>query len=187
MPALVPALVKAGITTPRRLAAFLGQCSVEAGPAFAELAENTRYTSPGRLLEIFPSRVHTLAQANALVLAGAAAIANCIYAGKLGNGDEASGDGWRFRGAGLLQLTGRGTIAEFAREAGMTPEDAADWLRVPGGAASGSCWYWTRHGINALADRWDITGVTRAINGAGMMAQAERDAACRRALEAIFG
>jgi len=177
----------AGITTPRRVAAFIGQCSVEAGPAFDDLAEDTAYRSPQRLVSLFPSRVHSLEQAEGLVRAGAAAIANTIYAGKLGNGDESSGDGWRFRGAGLLQITGRTAITQIAEGLEITPEAAADWLRTPQGAAAGACWYWTLHQINAIADRWDLDGVTRAINGAGMVDAQKRREASTRALDAIFG
>lgn len=177
----------AGITTPRRVAAFIGQCSVEAGPAFDDLAEDTAYRSPQRLVSLFPSRVHSLEQAEALVRAGAAAIANTIYAGRLGNGDEASGDGWRFRGSGLLQITGRENVRNFAAAAGLAPEEAADWLRTPAGAAEGAVWYWGRHGISDAADRWDLDGITRAINGPGMVDLDRRAAACRAALDAIFG
>jgi len=177
----------AGITTPRRVAAFIGQCSIEAGPAFDDLAEDTAYRSPQRLVSLFPSRVHSLEQAEGLVRAGAAAIANTIYAGRLGNGDEASGDGWRFRGSGLLQITGRENVRNFAAAAGLAPEEAADWLRTPAGAAEGAVWYWGRQAINSLADMWDIDAVTRTINGPGMMHRQERLAACRKALDAIFG
>lgn len=184
--ALVPPMLSSGITTPRRVAAFLGQCAVEAGPDLGELAENTRYTNPDRLRAVFPSRVQTDAEAHSLVAEGAEAIANCVYAGRLGNGDAASGDGWRFRGAGILQLTGRENIGAFGASCGRTPEDAADWLRTPAGAAVGACWYWTKHGLNALADGWQIASITRAINGNAMMHAAERSAASERALHAIF-
>lgn len=184
--ALVPPMLSSGITTPRRVAAFLGQCSVEAGPGLTELAENTRYTNPDRLRAMFPSRVHSDEQARALVSAGPEAIANCVYSGRLGNGDEKSGDGWRFRGAGILQLTGRENISAFGASCGRSAEDAADWLRTPVGAAVGACWYWTNHGLNGLADGWQIASITRAINGNAMVAAAERSAASQRALDAIF-
>jgi putative chitinase len=183
-PVLAAALPAADITTPRRIAAFLGQCAVEAGPGFAELAEDTNYIHAERLLEIFPSHFANLEDAQAYV-GQPERIANRVYAGVLGNGDEASGDGWTFRGSGLLQLTGREEIGAFAASVGITPEAAADLLRQPGGAARGACWYWATRAINPHADAWDLAAITRAVNGAAMLDHNARVAASQAALRAM--
>lgn len=184
VPALSGPMAEAGITLPRRIAAFLGQCAIESA-GFTALAENTLYTHADRLAAIFPHCFPS--SVDAAPYAGhAEAIANKVYANRMGNGDEASGDGWRFRGAGLLQLTGRDEIGGFAKDACMTIEAAADFLRTPAGAAQGACWYWTTHGLNTLADGWQLPAITRAINGAAMAAAAERSTASVAALNAVF-
>lgn len=182
---LAPALEAAGINQPRRVACFIGQCAHES-MRFARLAEDTTYRSAAKLVDLFPSRVHSLAQAQALVAAGAEAIANCVYANRQGNGDEASGDGWRYRGAGLLQLTGRSEIGPFAKDAQRSIDAAADWLRTKEGATAGAVWYWTKHGLNEVADRLDHPAITRTINGVAMVGHAERVALSEAALAAIL-
>lgn len=186
IPALTAAMVPAGITTPRRVAALLGQCAIEAGPAFAELAENMNYSNAARLVDIFPTRFRTAAEAQPYCH-NPEGLANRVYAFKLGNGDEDSGDGWAFRGAGLLQLTGRENIGRFAVASGrsLSAEQAAAWLRTPEGAAVGAVWYWTTHSLNDLADTWALDAITLKINGRAMMHAEERRQACQRALAAI--
>lgn len=184
LPALAPPMQSSGIITPRRVAAFLGRCVAEAGDDFAELAENTLYTHAARLVAVFPREFPTLDIANRYA-GNPVAIANRAYAGKLGNGDEASGDGYRFRGAGLFQLTGRDEIGGFAKAIGRDIADAADYLRTPPGAAAGACWYWTGHGMNALADAWNLPGITRAVNGAAMLGLDTAVAASVAALKAM--
>jgi putative chitinase len=103
--ALEAARTTSSVTTPRRLCAFLGQVFVETG-GFTSMVENLNYRDPARLDAIF-SAVHGIDDAKALIRRGPEAIANRVYANRLGNGDEASGDGWRYRGSGYKQLTGR--------------------------------------------------------------------------------
>jgi putative chitinase len=93
------------------------------------------------------------------------AIANRAYANRMGNGDEASGDGWRFCGRGLIQLTGRTNYTWFAASIGITVEEAAEYLQTFEGAAQSACWFWENNNLNKFADVDDILGLTKAING----------------------
>jgi predicted chitinase len=183
---LGPHLIASDIATPRRVAAFLGQAAAEAGPGLAELAEDTLYRHPERLCAIFPSRFPSMAVAQQYV-GDATRIACRAYAGKLGNGDEASGDGWHFRGSGLFQITGRSTYEAFARALNAPVEQVAEWTRTPPGAAASACWYWRKHALNIPADAWNLAAVTVGVNGAAMLAHAQRVAAAEAALRAAGG
>ena len=181
---LSTALLRCNVWTPRRVAAFVGQCSVEAGTDFHEVGENLFYTTAARLRAVWPSRFATEADA-APYLRAPEMLANHVYAGKLGNGDAASGDGWRFRGGGLLQLTGRAEYGAFGTARGMSAEAAVSWVQTPAGAADAAAWYWQTHGCNDLADSWRISQITRAINGPAMLDNDKRIAASNAALRAI--
>lgn len=182
VPILTEHFPAVGITTPYRVAAFIGQATAEVGDDWSELAENTNYTSPARLLAVFPDEFNA---AQARDYAGRpVAIANRAYAHKLGNGDEASGDGYHFRGSGLFQLTGRAEIGGFASTIGMTPEAAADYCRAPLGAVVSACWYWDTRGLGDLADAGMWSAITRRLNGAAMEGADVRLACTRRALSA---
>ena len=184
VPALKPSMQSSGITTPYRIAAFLGRCVAECGDDFGELSENLLYTHPERLVEVFPREIPSLEVA-ALYVGNAQKIGNRVYANREGNGDEASGDGYRFRGAGLLQLTGREEIGGFAKAIGRDIDDCAAWLRTPSGAAAGACWYWTLHNLNALADGWRLTAITEAVNGEAKEGLSVAIAASNAALQAM--
>ncbi len=162
---LAPGMRSDGISTPRRAAMFLGQVAEETG-GLTRFEEDLDYR-PERLVVVWHARFPTLA--SALPYAHAPErLANHVYAGRGGNGDEASGDGWRFRGGGGLQVTFRDAYTLLAAACGRAPQDAADWARgAPEGAAFAACWAWSTQfrGLNALADAWDIAGVTRVING----------------------
>ena len=177
-------LTASGMTEPKVVAAFLGQCAVEAGDGFNDLAENTNYKNPERLVAIFPSRFPTLELARGYA-GDSKRIANRAYAGKLGNGDEASGDGLRFRGSGLLQVTGRDNYAAFAVTLGATADSVADWIRTPAGAAASACWFWTTRGLSAPALAWNLDAITRGINGRAMLGHPQRVAASTAALRAM--
>jgi putative chitinase len=92
-------------------------------------------------------------------------IANRVYANRMGNGDEASGDGWRFCGRGLIQLTGRNNYQAFADSLEMDINDVPEYLATFEGAAQSACWYWETNKLNRFADAGDIKGLTKAING----------------------
>jgi putative chitinase len=84
---------------------------------------------------------------------------------KLGNTPEADGDGIRFKGRGLIMLTGHDNYLAFAKHKGMTLEEVIKYLESPEGATEASCWWWAEHGCNELADTGDFQAVTRRVNG----------------------
>jgi putative chitinase len=136
--ALVVGLPRASISTARCVAAFLGQCSAESG-GFRTLEENLNYTA-GRLCQVWPSRFPN--EAAATVCAGNPEhLANTVYANRLGNGDAATGDGWRFRGRGLIQITGRAAYQSFAQSMSMTLDQAVDHAATLQGAVDSAAWY----------------------------------------------
>jgi putative chitinase len=176
-------LRKAQIVAPRCVAAFLGQCAHESG-GFRELEENLSY-SAARLCQVWPNRFPTQEVAEACA-SQPEALANRVYANRMGNGDEASGDGWRFRGRGLIQITGRAAYESFAKAVGMTLDQAVAHAATLAGAADSAAWFWTENGLNTLAARWSIDLVTRKING-GLEGAAERNRLCEAALHALGG
>lgn len=162
VPALKPAFLTADCVTPRRIAAILGQCRAEAGPAFNQLTENLNYSAEG-LLRAWPKRFTP--ETASRYAHQPELIANLVYANRLGNGDVASGDGWRFRGHGLIQITGRDTFKAFAVWCRRTVEDAATWALQPDGAAITAAWFWNANKLNQHADVPDIDAITEAVNG----------------------
>jgi putative chitinase len=179
--ALRAPMQSSGITTAKRIAAFVGQCAVESG-YFAALEENLHY-SAGRLLVVWPARFQASGSAEACA-GNPQLLANTVYCGRLGNGPPASGDGWKFRGRGLIQLTGRDNYQRFASSLGKSADDIADSLTTKPGAALSACWYWSRIGANALADQWQLTELTKRING-GDEGVGARLIACNAAFRAI--
>jgi putative chitinase len=179
--ALAKPLLTAGITTPRRVAAFLGQCAEESA-GLRDLEEDLSY-SAARLCQVWPGRFPNAEAAGACALQPEV-LANRVYAGRMGNGDEASGDGWRFRGRGLIQITGRTAYEHFARAMNMTLDQAVDHAATQTGAADSAVWFWTSNELNAAADSWSIDLLTRKING-GVAGAAERSRLCEAALHAI--
>lgn len=161
LPALRRALPLAGIDTPLRVAHFLAQVLYESG-SLARVVENLNY-SAARLREVFPARF-TPAQAAAYAHQPRR-IGNRVYANRLGNGNEQSGDGYRFRGRGLIQLTGRANYASFSA---FIDDDV---VRAPGKVATtypveSATYFWASRGLEARADADDLAGVTRLVTGA---------------------
>ncbi len=156
------------IVTPPRLAGFIAQCRVESAD-FTRLEEDLRYRRPERLLQVFPSRVRGLADAADLVSYGPKAIANRVYAGKIGNGNEASGDGWRYRGRGLKQLTGRANYADAAEALARPYLEQPDLVAMPADACLTAAWFWNNAKGNILADSAQWDAITRAVNGPAML------------------
>lgn len=160
---LAAAMCQYDITPTLRAAHFIAQIAHESA-GFRRTVENLNYSAKG-LLSTWPSRFDA---ASALAYErDPQRIANKVYAGRFGNGDEASGDGWRFRGRGLIQLTFRDNYrtasqAVFGDERLLdTPENAA----APQAMSKIAAWWWSSHRLNELADAGDIVGVTRTING----------------------
>jgi putative chitinase len=178
--ALEAARATSSVTTPRRLCAFLGQVFVETG-GFTSMVENLNYRDPARLDAIF-SAVHGIDDAKALIRRGPEAIANRVYANRLGNGDEASGDGWRYRGSGYKQLTGRTNYRDIGRIVNLDLEVDPELAREPAAAARVAFAFWDARECSPLADLGDIEGVTERINGPAKLGLAERRDATVRAL-----
>jgi len=153
------------INTPKRIAAFVAQCAHESGN-FMVLKENLNYR-PATLRKIWPRHFPTDAIANdyATRLNKQMHIANRAYANRMGNGDEASGDGHKFLGRGLIQLTGRNNHQAFADSVEMDINDVPKYLGTFEGAAQSACWFWESNNLNRFADKGDIKGLTKAING----------------------
>jgi putative chitinase len=153
------------INTPKRMAAFIAQCSHESG-GFMVLKENLNY-KPASLRKLFSKYFPTdeLAQQYCSKPNKQAAIANRIYGGRMGNGDESSGDGYRFCGRGLIQLTGRSNYQSFADSLEMNINDVPEYLATFEGAAQSACWFWETNKLNQWADAGDILTLTKRING----------------------
>ncbi len=179
--ALTETLRRNRIDTPRRIAAFLGQCAHESG-GFKVMQENLNYRAE-RLCQVWPARFPNLEVANECAR-NPERLANRVYASRMGNGDETSGDGWRFRGRGLIQLTGRSNYQRFANSLGCTIEEAAQRAETPRGAGESAAFFWSANSLNTLADTWSIDAMTRKING-GTAGAAERRHLCDTALAAI--
>lgn len=156
------AVPKADLSTPARLRYFLAQCGHESG-GFARLQENLHYTSAGRICAVWPSRFRSKVDAIPYI-SSPKKLANRVYAGKYGNGDERSGDGWRYRGRGWIGLTFAGNYRRFFEWAGMPADTNPDLVATVKGAALSAAWYWAANEINPLCDEGAFVGVTKKIN-----------------------
>lgn len=182
------ACARYGMVTNRQVAAFVSQMAHESG-MIPGRREAMGY-SADRLAAVWPSRFKGAnGQPNALAksLAGKSeAIANNVYANRLGNGNTASGDGWRFRGVGPGQLTGRDNLTRFGRTVGMTAEQAVDYAATVDGGVASFAWFWSENDINRLAETPGVEDETKKING-GTVGLADRKARFERTLEALNG
>ena len=172
-----------GIDTPVRLAAFIAQVGHESA-GFTAVEECLYYRTPERIRAMWPTRVPDLATAASLCRAPQA-LANRVYAGRNGNGDEASGDGWAYRGRGLIQLTGRGNYRAASPGAWADYEHHPELVATPQHAALTAAWYWSTHGCNVLADSSNLDAITRVINGPAMAGNLDRHERFREALVAF--
>ena len=163
--ALEQALPDYDINTPQRVAAFIAQCAHESG-GFRALKENLNYKA-ATLRKIFPKYFPDDATANhyASLPNKQEAIANRVYGGRMGNGPEASGDGFRYCGRGLIQLTGKNNYQNFADSIETPVEDIPEFLATFEGAVQSACWFWESNNLNQWADKGDILTLTKRING----------------------
>jgi putative chitinase len=163
--ALAQLLPDYDINTPQRIAAFVAQCAHESG-GFTALKENLNYKAV-TLRKIFPKYFPDDAIANqyASLPNKQEAIANKVYASRMGNGDESSGDGYRYCGRGLIQLTGKNNYQSFADSLEMDVEDVPEYLATFEGAVQSACWFWESNNLNQWADKGDILTLTKRING----------------------
>ena len=151
------------VDTAERVAMFIAQCGHESG-GFRVLSENLNYSAKA-LNTIFPKYFKRAGRDANEYHRQPEKIANVIYANRMDNGDSASGDGWRFRGGGILQLTGRYNYTEFGEAVEMSPEEAVDYVRTKKGALDSACWFWDTNRLNKYCDDMDIVGATKRING----------------------
>jgi putative chitinase len=168
------------ITTVNRVAAYVGQCAHESGN-FRALKENLNYLA-GTLTRLWPKLFP--ADIAAQYAHKQEKIANRAYANRMGNGPEESGDGFRFCGRGLIQLTGKSNYQSFADSLQMDINDVPAYLATFEGAAQSACWFWETNNINQWADQGNIEKITRIING-GTIGLQERIAHYQHALTVL--
>lgn len=161
-----------GIVTPARVAGFISQCQHESAD-FTTLTENLNYGAKG-LMTIFKKyyTTETLAKVHERK---PELIANRVYGGRMGNGVESSGDGWKFRGRGLVQLTGRSNYTQCSRDlfGDDCLVDDPDLVTQPEYAILSACWFWHKNKLNDICDRGDVVLLSRRING-GTIGLADR-------------
>jgi putative chitinase len=150
------------INTPQRVAAFMAQCGHESGN-FKFLKENLKYRAAS-LTKVWPKYFPNMDIANQYA-GNEEKIANRAYAGRMGNGPEESGDGWRFCGRGLIQLTGRNNYQNFADSIETDINDIPAYLATFEGAVQSACWFWETNKLNQWADKGDMLTLTKRING----------------------
>lgn len=150
------------INTPQRVAAFIAQCAHESG-GFRVLKENLNYRAV-TLRKVFP-KYFPNDQIAAQYAGKQEMIANKVYANRMGNGDEDSGDGFRYCGRGLIQLTGKQNYQNFADSIETPVEDIPEYLATFEGAVQSACWFWENNNLNQWADSGDILTLTKRING----------------------
>lgn len=177
LPWLNNAMAEFEIDAKARQAAFLAQLAHETGE-LACVVENLNYSADG-LANTWPSRFARKEAAGSYILAGGRKvpneqglnlhhqpekIANVVYANRMGNGDVASGDGWRFRGAGGIQVTGKDNQRACACHFKLPVDRIGDWLRTPEGASRSAAWFWWTNGCNALADAGNVDAISDLVN-----------------------
>jgi putative chitinase len=160
--ALCQILPEYEINTPERVAAWLAQCAHESG-YFKFLKENLNYKAAS-LRKVFPKYFPTDELA-AQYEKKPEKIANRVYANRMGNGDEASGDGFRYLGRGLIQLTGKNNYTIFAASIDTPLEEIPEYLQTFEGAVQSACWFWEQNNLNKFADSRDIVTMSKRING----------------------
>jgi putative chitinase len=170
------------IHTPERVAAFLAQCAHESGN-FKFLKENLNYRAES-LTKTFAKYFPDLATAKQYEKQPEK-IANRVYANRMGNGDEASGDGFRYLGRGLIQLTGKNNYTLFAAAIDTPLDQIPEYLQTFEGAIQSACWFWEQNSLNQWADKKDILTLTKRING-GTIGLADREKHYKHALH-MFG
>jgi putative chitinase len=168
-----------GIETSEQQASFLGQCGHESA-GFSVLVENLNYKAES-LCKVWPKRFPSLEMAQPYHR-NPEKIANHVYANRMGNGDEDSGDGWAYRGRGLIQLTGRDNYRACGEALGVDLEANPEYVETPMYAALSAGWFWNKNHLNNVAS--DITVLTKKING-GTHGLEDRVARTQRALDVL--
>lgn len=154
---------KFGITTPLRAAHFISQCVHECAELKA-FEENLNYSEKG-LLKVFPKYFNAATAKQ--YSRKPEKIANRVYANRMGNGNEASGDGWKYKGRGAIGLTGRSNYLAYSTSGFCIGDLIAhpEWLAKSPGCYKSAMWFWWKNGLNAIADTGDVNAVTKRVNG----------------------
>jgi putative chitinase len=171
------------IDTPERAAGFISQCAYESR-GFRSIEENMNYSETA-LNRVFGKYFGTKRNAKNYARKPEK-IANVVYANRMGNGNTKSGDGWKYRGRGIIQLTGKNNYKKFAEHVGMSLDEVIEYLETKYGAAHAACWYWMVNGLNEYADAGDTYSMTKRING-GTHGLAGRRKLYRKAVDALVG
>lgn len=172
-----------GIDTVREIAALLAQAGHESC-GFTRMEEGLFYKTADRLCQVWPSRFPTAASATPYCR-NPEALANKVYANRMGNGPPESGDGYRFRGYGPFQLTGRDNHTAFGDAIGMPVDDVAAYIRTPIGGALSACWFFKVNGLERLAATPGVEDETRRVNG-GTHGLADRTARFNRVVTELL-
>lgn len=195
--AIVETCVEFEINTPQRIAGFLAQTAHESG-GYTMLSENLNYRA-ATLAACWPNRFATLGadkkpiKENGKLVPTAVAnsiagkpelIANLVYSSRMGNGPAESGEGWKYRGRGLKQLTGKDNYTRCGTVLGLDLVNNPDLLLEPIAAARSAGWFWKTNHLSDFADKGDILGMTKKING-GTIGLAERQAKYEKCLASI--
>lgn len=161
LPYLFQAMDEFEINTPIRIAAFIAQTAHESAE-YTSLIENLNYSADA-LMRVWPSRFTP--EKVTSYARQPEKIANCVYANRMDNGDELSGDGWRYRGRGVIQITGRYNYEACGTALKLDLVSKPELLEQPLNTFRSAAWYWASRKLNALADNQDFKGITRGING----------------------
>ena len=182
------------INTPQRIAAFIAQTSHESG-GYTMLSENLNYRA-ATLAACWPNRFAVLGpdkkpkKENGKLVPTAVAnsiagkpelIANMVYSSRMGNGPAESGEGWKYRGRGLKQLTGKDNYARCGHALGLDLIGNPDLLLEPMAAARSAGWFWKANSLSVFADKGDLEGMTKKING-GLIGYPQRKALYEKCL-----
>ena len=183
------ALPKYDIDTPKRIASFISQCAHESSD-FTALEENLNY-SKGALERVFGRYFGEGLRDAEEYARNPEKIANYVYMDKFRSkrgalGNVRDGDGFRFRGKGLKQLTGRTNVEGFAKDYGMSADEASDWLETKEGALASALWFWNTNGLNEIADTGSVEAATKRING-GDIGLSDRQRRYNTAMQALTG
>jgi putative chitinase len=172
---------KYDISTPKRQAAFIGQCQHESNN-FKTLEENLNY-KPETLMKVWPSRFPDLPTAMKYAH-NPEKIANKVYGGRMGNGVEETGEGWKYHGRGLIQLTGKENYANCGSGINVDLLSNPNLLTLPEYATLSAGWFWGKRGLNSLADSQDYETMTKRING-GLIGLDDRKAKIANAISVL--
>lgn len=170
------------INTVKRVAGFISQTAYESAD-YRSLTENLNYSAT-RLNQVFPKYFIRAGRDARQYHRQPEKIANIVYANRMDNGPTSSGDGWKYRGRGIIQLTGKYNYSKFAQAMNISLAEAVKYVETKKGALDSACWYWDSRNLNAAADRGDVSAMTKLING-GYHGLADRKILYNRALKTL--